>query len=109
MDKRWLALSLALPLAGCITAAESDAITKAYADCIWDVVVRMDDGKTDPVSLAYGIAPQCAVEYRRVTEVLLNRMITQSGQIAAEQTMKDQELRGVTSAILIHRSKQAKQ
>lgn len=55
-------------LAGCVTADQSQGLQAAYADCVAAAVARMDDGRTDPVSLAYGIAPMCAVQYNRLTE-----------------------------------------
>ena len=68
--------------------------------------VRGDDGKTDPVSLAYGIAPQCAPQYQQFTEAEVGSYITENAQKAQRQLWKEKELQMITSAVIIHRSKQ---
>lgn len=98
------AAALSVLLAGC-AADRSPALMDAYGDCVMATVIRMDDGKTDPVSLAYGIAPQCAVQYGQLTDAQVGQMLTENSQNAQRRLMRDQELRLITSAILIHRSK----
>lgn len=68
-------------------------------------VMRMDDGKTDPVSLAYGLAPQCAVQYQRFSAAQVSSSFTEGGQAAQRQLWREKEVQMITSAILIYRSK----
>jgi hypothetical protein len=56
-------------------------LNSAWGDCIMDAVIHMDDGKTDPVSLAYGIAPQCAGIYQRLSEAELSRYVTETAKL----------------------------
>jgi hypothetical protein len=69
----------------------------------------MDDGKTDPVSVAYGVAPQCSGIYERLVEAQVGQMITDNAQIAQRRFVKDQELKLITSEILAQRSRNRKQ
>jgi hypothetical protein len=102
----WLVLLASLLLSGCVTSAEeTKSLMDVWGDCVMGAVIRMDDGKTDPVSLAYGIAPQCATQYQRFTESELSNYITENGQRAQRQLWKEKEVQMITSAVLIHRSK----
>jgi hypothetical protein len=102
----WGIVVLAAALAGCAASEQQvENLNSAWAACIGDAVARMDDGKTDPVSLAYGIAPQCAGSYQRFSEAEVSNYITENGQRAQRQLWRDKELQMVTSAILIHRTK----
>jgi hypothetical protein len=101
----WL-LPVGLVLSGCFATAEQvENLRDAWGDCIMAAVIRMDDGKTDPVSLAYGIAPQCGGIYQRFSEAEVGNYFTENGQRAQRQLWKEKEVQMVTSAILIHRSK----
>jgi len=70
-----------------------------------EAVVRLDDGKTDAVSLAYGIQPQCAAYYQQVLNEQVAQMITENAQIAQRQFVSGQELKLITSEILAQRAK----
>jgi hypothetical protein len=84
---------------------EREAASSAWVDCVVEAVIRFDDGKTDPVSIAYGIAPQCAVQYSQLTRITAQQLSsTQSGRVHILNLMKDDEIKSITSAILIHRS-----
>jgi hypothetical protein len=52
-----------LAVTGCSHEALSATLTsaqKAWGDCVMAAVMRTDDGHSDPVSVAYGVSPQCA-------------------------------------------------
>ena len=70
-------------------------------------VIRMDDGRTDPVSLAYGIAPQCAAHYQRFVETEVGSYLTENAQKAQRQLWKEKEVQMITSAVIIHRQKRS--
>lgn len=100
---RYLALWVLL-LAGCATAADKDAARNAWADCIARAVDRLDDGRTDPVSIAVGVAPQCAGQYQRFSEMMIAENITEGGQANMRRQMRDGEIKLVTSAVLTRRA-----
>lgn len=98
---------LGLLLSGCVTydqiKPELDAAKSAWTDCIFRAIRQLDDGKTDPTSLAYGISPRCAAEYLALTEQMLRPMTTEKGQTFMRQQMRGDELRLITSAVLTYR------
>jgi hypothetical protein len=100
--------ALALTLAGCATEAEMADARKVWGDCVLNAVMQLDDGKSDPVSIAYGVAPLCAVQYERLSHMLVSQAITDSGQAYARQSMKDDEVKMITSAVLTYRSARKK-
>jgi hypothetical protein len=67
--------------------------------------MRLDDGHSDPVSVALGIEPVCGVQYNTLTNIMVNQFTTEAGQENKRQLMKSNEVKGITSAILIYRSK----
>jgi hypothetical protein len=70
-------------------------------------VSQLDDGKTDPLSIAFGLSPRCAAQYNKLTEIMVRQAWTENGQNYARQIWKDQELKLITSAILTYRSADA--
>ena len=78
---------------------------KVWGDCVVAAVIRMDDGRTDPLSLAHGIAPQCAVAHNEWSEAMIKENSTPQGQDAARERVNSSEIQFITSAIHIHRSK----
>jgi len=64
------------------------------------VVKRLDDGKSDPVSIAYGIAPQRGELYAHLTDIMVSHNIPENGQIAMRERMKSGEVQMITSAIV---------
>jgi hypothetical protein len=93
-------------LAACAShQAEQKVAMDAWGDCVMNAVQRMDDGKTDPTSMAYGIAPMCASLYQDFSEAMVADMHTDKGQAHMRTLARQNELRMITSAILIHRSK----
>jgi hypothetical protein len=97
LPRTWKVFIAALSLSGCMTTAEeTKGLMDTWGDCVMSAVIRMDDGNADPVSLAYGIAPQCAVQYQRFTSAEVGNYITEKGQAAAlaRQGGADDHLRG---------------
>ncbi|HJY86875.1 MAG TPA: hypothetical protein VKE24_08565 [Candidatus Acidoferrales bacterium] len=91
-------------LAGCLhTAEEQESVPTAWGDCVANVV-RLDDGKSDPVSIAYGIAPQRGELHAQLTNIMVSHNITENGQIATRERMKSGEVQMITSAILTFRA-----
>jgi hypothetical protein len=62
-------LLLLLACNGCASPAERQAALKvgmdAWSDCVMRAVSRLDDGKSDPMSIAYGVAPNARRSIRR--------------------------------------------
>lgn len=80
--KLWLAAVLSLGVVGCATTeADQKAAKNQWGDCITSAVTRMDDGRTDPFSLAIGISPMCSVQWLAVRESIEGSMITEKAGI----------------------------
>lgn len=107
VENRHIAAVLAVfCVAGCVTTAEVDTSREQWGDCIAGAVARVDDGRTDPASVAYGVAPMCATQYAALTNAFVQKSaITTEGQDFYRQRMRADEIRLITSAILIRRSK----
>src|SRR5271169_2328620 len=88
-----------------IAIAEKEAAEDAYNDCVWRSVALMDDGKSDPVSIAHGIQPTCAALYEKLTQTVVSRGPTQKAKDDARALYKDGEMRAITNVILIYRSR----
>jgi hypothetical protein len=92
-------------LSGCAaTKEERDAAKIAWTECIMRKITQLDDGKSDPLSIAYGVAPACAVHYEAMTQGVVREMITEGGQDYMRNKMHENELRLVTEAVLFHRA-----
>lgn len=94
----------AIFLTGCITTGNKDAAREAWGDCVLHAVQRLDDGRTDPVSIAAGVSPKCAVEYARLSEAMISENFTERGQANMRNLMRDGEIKLITSAVLTHRA-----
>lgn len=101
---------LALTLAGCTyaTDAEIKAADKPWSDCVLREVARLDDGKSDPLTIAYGVEPACASLYAALTQTMQKGMITENAQIYMQRNMRDNELKLITSAVLNYRASHAR-
>lgn len=98
------AAAACLVLAACATAdVVNSPASKEWGDCIAKAVKRFDDGKTDPVSIAYGVAPQCGVQYQQLTELMVSQYMTEGGQANMRALMRANEVKSITSAVLIFR------
>lgn len=91
-------------LAACATAQQQDSARAAWGTCIAREVDRLDDGKTDPVSIAYGVAPQCAALYNELTQAAVRQYYTEAGQANMRAEMRNGELRLVTAAVVTRRA-----
>jgi len=110
---RQLTGALALILTGCAaTEAEKAAADKAIQDwqvCVLRAVAQLDDGRSDPVSIAFAIEPACAGLYEEVIQTSNKGVaITEAGQSYGSRLMKDGELKLITGAILTYRASQAR-
>jgi hypothetical protein len=88
-----------------VAIAESEAAETAYNDCLLHSVALLDDGKSDPVSIAHGVQPTCAALYEKLTQTVVSRATTQKGKDDARAMYKDGEIRAITNAILFYRSR----
>lgn len=104
MPLRLIGALYGLFLAGCATQGDRDSARDAYGDCVARAVARLDDGRTDPVSMAVGIAPACAVEYQRLSELMIRSQVTDNSQVDMRRQMRDGEIRLVTAAIIARRA-----
>lgn len=95
-----------LLLAACshpATDAEMTAVNKAFVDCVWTSTTQLDDGKSDPVSVAYGIEASCGVQSDQAMKILLQGARTAASVVAGREMWEDNELKVVVDAILIYR------
>jgi hypothetical protein len=87
-----------------VAIAEKEGAEAAYNDCLLRSVARLDDGKSDPVSIAHEVQPTCAALYERLTQTVVSRASTQKAKDDARAMYKDGEMRAITNAILFYRS-----
>lgn len=100
----WAAI-LAFGLAGCVTdESAQNAARQAYADCTMAAVARLDDGRSDPASVAMGVAGVCAGQYAALGQTAQGGMITEAGRASVRDSMRTNELRMATSAVLTYRA-----
>src|SRR5580765_566118 len=105
---RRFAIALPLALAMCASSkVKLDAASNAWGDCIWQAVSQLDDGKSDPSSVALGISPRCGVLYNELTQLSVGQFFTEGGQANAQREMRAGEIRLITAAILTYRASKA--
>jgi hypothetical protein len=100
-------LLVATALLGCATQEQKSAAVDDWGDCVRSAVEQVDDGKTDPMSVADGISAMCAAFYDKVRQSQIK--VRQSSGARKDQesttaTLKEGELRMIVSAILDHRT-----
>jgi hypothetical protein len=105
---RTMAFASLVLLTACASQAEKTAARDAWSDCVAQAVKRLDDGKTDPVSIAYGVAPQCASLYNHLSEMMIRENITDAGQANMQTQMRAGEIPLITNAILNYRASASK-
>jgi hypothetical protein len=88
-----------------VAIAEKEAAQDAHNDCVLGSVARLDDGKSDPVSIASEVQPTCAVLYEKLTQTVVNRAKTQKSKDDVRRMYKDGEMRAITNAIFVYRSR----
>lgn len=67
-------------------------------------VARLDDGRSDPTSIAYGLSSQCAVLYQQFSDTMERGAFTENAQAFARRQSREMEMRLITSAILHYRA-----
>lgn len=80
------------------------AATAVYGDCAMDAVKRLDDGRSDPASVAMGVAAACAGQYAQLSLQMQGQMLTDNGQAYMADKMRTNELRLATNAVLTYRA-----
>lgn len=93
------AIGLAFLLVGCPDATEAQKLS-AYSSCIMAAVARLDDGKSDPESMARVVSGQCSVQYRAIT----GGYITENAEAYMRDRIRDKELYRASSAVLTYRT-----
>ena len=109
---RTLFVALAIVLTGCAPApwatdSEKAAAEHPWLDCVLQAIARLDDGKSDPVSIAYGIEPSCAVLYQKVIQTNLKSLRTDAGLRYGQRLYNDMELQTIAAGILTYRASHA--
>src|SRR5262245_55409837 len=98
------ALLAVLLVAGCASQQEKDAALDTWEGCIRENVRRLDDGRTDPVSLAVGVSPNCVGLWNSYYNMTMATKITKRAQDHAREELREDELRLITAAIVAHRA-----
>ena len=98
-------LLVATALLGCATQEQKSAAVDDWGDCVRSAVERVDDGKTDPMSVADGISAMCAAFYDKVRASQIKVRQSSGAQKGQDANLKEGELRMIVSAILDHRAK----
>src|SRR5208283_2056289 len=108
MNQTAITLAAGLIVAACsladyeppdIAIAERETAEDAYNDCVWRSVASLDDGKSDPASIAYGVQPMCAALYEKLTQSVVNRAKTEKGKDVVRARYKDGEIKAIASVI----------
>ena len=97
-------LLVAAALLGCVTQEQKSAAVDDWGDCVRSAVERVDDGKTDPMSVADGISAMCAKFYDKVRQSQIKVRQSSGTQKGQDANLKEGELRMSVSAILDHRA-----
>ena len=97
-------LLVAAALLGCATQEQKSAAVDDWGDCVRSAVERVDDGKTDPMSVADGISAMCAAFYDKVRQSQIKVRQSSGTQKGQDANLKEGELRMIVSAILDHRA-----
>jgi hypothetical protein len=107
---RWLwSVLLLTTLPGCKTddvvyESSQNAAETAYATCAMDAAGRLDDGISDPASIAMGVAGACSGQYARLAQAMAEPMRTEKGHAYVRDQMRTEELRLATTAVLTYRN-----
>jgi hypothetical protein len=101
-----LVVSLAL-LVGCAheaTDSEVENSASGWTRCIIRSVYELDDGVSDPVSIAYGVRAGCQAFVPEYQAALLTRFHTNVGKMWVITHIQDQLLQTATHAVIRIRS-----
>jgi hypothetical protein len=88
-----------------VAISERETAEEAYNDCVWRSVASLDDGKSDPASIAYNVQPTCAALYEKLTQTVVNRAKTEKAKDVVRARYKDGEIKAITSVVLVYRSR----
>jgi hypothetical protein len=99
----------AIALCGCVAdETTQQGVRRAAQDAYWDCVVaavkRLDNGDSDPASIAVGVAGACSGQYARLASTAVDEMSTKKGQLDVREQMRSEELRLATTAVLTYRA-----
>ncbi|MGH7160033.1 MAG: hypothetical protein ACREFS_08140, partial [Acetobacteraceae bacterium] len=90
-----LLLALAFVVAGCAaqfaSQSEIDAAAKPWTEWVMPAMTRLDDGHSDPVSIAYGIEPVRSAEYAGLSQAMLKGHQTFEGLMAMQDRLSNME------------------
>jgi hypothetical protein len=94
---------------GCVqqgaTDAEKHATLRAWVSCVQHAAEQFDDGRSDPVRIAFGIEPVCAGLYGQFTEAIVSSEKTEDAMSDLRKLYAAQELPLITTVVLIGRAK----
>lgn len=109
--RAWLAIGLLPVLAGCLGGDEvaRKAAETAYGDCAMAAVKRLDDGRSDPASVAMGVSGACSGQYAQLSLQMQEQMLTENSQTYMRDHMRTNELRLATNAVLTYRASRRQQ
>jgi len=99
----------AAALSGCVAdeatqQAAKQSAERAYSECLMAAVNRLDDGHSDPASIAMGVAGACSGQYAQLSLQMQSEIITDTGQAYLRDQMRSNELRLATTAVLTYRA-----
>jgi hypothetical protein len=81
---------------------------KAVVDCFYSNSIKLDDGISDPVSVAYGLEPPCSSQWDVATSMEADeRNLNLAAKIRFIEKMKSDELKIATSVVLTERKNRA--
>jgi hypothetical protein len=100
------AVLVAMAVVGITMQAESakrkDPALDAYANCIFDTVMRLDDGRSDAKTVALGVASECA--WKRELAIAEMQSVIGSDDPGARQGLadgvRDSEIERIVATVL---------
>ena len=87
------------------TESEKNAALMAYLTCLHNAARKMDDGRSDAMSVALAIKPPCAAEFRTSVKVR-GRDMNREAFSMFEDRMEPKQLELATTAVLDERKGQ---
>jgi hypothetical protein len=78
----------AIPPSPQVDLAEERAVFSSYRACLFDAARRLDDGKSDALTIAAAVVPACGAE-REKAQALYGRGLPLPAQIRYRQQLRD--------------------
>lgn len=99
----------ALTLSGCATATsdEKSAFTAAYIACLRATANRLDDGRSDPTSVAIATRAPCAAQEREMTDAYTPVIYQRDIQERADARMSANNAQLAVTIVMEERRKRA--